>query len=121
MLFRSLTGVKVTHVLHGGAAEHAGLAPGDELIAVNGWRIRRLEDATRLVDEARAGIRADPRADTRAPGKAASLPLLVARDQRVLTLALELPAASDAGAVSLKADAKAAAPALALQQAWLAG
>ena len=117
----ALTGVKVTHVLHGGAAEHAGLAPGDELIAVNGWRIRRLEDATRLVDEARAGISADPRADPRAAGKAAGLPLLVARDQRVLTLALELPAASDAGAVSLKADAKAAAPALALQQAWLAG
>ncbi len=101
----ALTGVKVTHVLHGGAAERAGLAPGDEVVAVNGWRIRRLEDATRLADA----------------GSAANVPLLVARDQRVLTLGLRLPTASDAGNVSLKADAKAAAPALALQQAWLAG
>ena len=105
----ALTGVKVTHVLHGGAAEQAGLAPGDEIMAVNGWRIRRLEDATRLV-AADSAARNTP-----------DMPLLVARDQRVLTLALRLPAASDAGAVSLKADAKAAAPTLALQQAWLAG
>jgi predicted metalloprotease with PDZ domain len=109
----ALTGVKATHVLHGGAAEQAGLAPGDEIMAVNGWRIRRLEDATRLVDATSAG--------TRAKAGAAKVPLLVARDQRVLTLALELPSASEAGNVSLKADAKAAAPALALQQAWLAG
>ena len=119
----ALTGVKVTHVLQGGAAQRAGLAPGDEIVAVNGWRIRRLEDATRLV----------------AADAAAPMPLLVARDQRVLTLQLSVPAGGDqrggggvgvgvgvgvgagAGAVSLKADAKAAAPARALQQAWLAG
>ena len=41
----ALTGVKVTHVLRGGAGERAGLAPGDELIGVGGWRLRRLDDA----------------------------------------------------------------------------
>jgi predicted metalloprotease with PDZ domain len=38
-------GVTVKHVLQGGAARAAGLAPGDELIAVDGWRLRKLEDA----------------------------------------------------------------------------
>ena len=46
----ALTGVKVSHVLRGGAAEAAGLAPGDELLAVQGWRLRRLDDAARLLD-----------------------------------------------------------------------
>ena len=32
----ALTGIKVSHVLRGGAAERAGLAAGDELLAV-GW------------------------------------------------------------------------------------
>ncbi|HEX6363068.1 MAG TPA: PDZ domain-containing protein, partial [Albitalea sp.] len=45
-----LTGVKVTHVLRGGAAEQAGLSPGDELLAVEDWRLRRLDDALRLVE-----------------------------------------------------------------------
>ena len=101
----ALTGVKVTHVLHGGAAQRAGLSAGDEIVAVNGWRIRRLEDATRLV------------------GGGATTPLLVARDQRVLTLALGVPAdaSAGAGAVSLTPAAQAGAPALALQRAWLAG
>ena len=117
----ALTGVKVTHVLHGGAAERAGLAPGDEIVAVNGWRIRRLEDATRLVDAGSANTGATGKAAGSATSGTANVALLVARDQRVLTLALQLPGASDAGAVSLKADAKAAAPAQALQQAWLAG
>ena len=34
----ALTGVKVTHVLRDGAGERAGVAPGDELIAIDGWR-----------------------------------------------------------------------------------
>jgi predicted metalloprotease with PDZ domain len=40
-----VSGVQVRHVLRGSAAEAAGLAPGDELIAVDGWRVRRLDDA----------------------------------------------------------------------------
>jgi predicted metalloprotease with PDZ domain len=102
----ALTGVKASHVLRGGAAERAGLAPGDELLAFNGWRVRRLDEALHLL----------------VPGAATDV--LVARDQRVLTLALTLPAeaeAAGAGAVSLQLIADAPAPALARRKAWLAG
>ncbi|HWH82606.1 MAG TPA: PDZ domain-containing protein, partial [Burkholderiaceae bacterium] len=57
----ALTGIKVSQVLRGGAAERAGLAPGDELLAVAGWRLRRLDDALRVL------------------GPDADAPLLVAR------------------------------------------
>ncbi len=100
----ALTGIKLSHVLRGGAAEQAGLSPGDEVLAVNRWRVRRLDDALRVL----------------VPGKPAEL--LIARDQRVITLALTLPAdAAASGAVSLQAGARATAAALALQKAWLAG
>ena len=99
----ALTGVKVTHVLQGGAAQRAGLAPGDEVLAVQGWRIRRLDDALRLVT-------------TDAPAS-----VLVARDQRVLPLSLTIPADAQAGAVTLRAAGTSAKAPLALQQAWLAG
>ena len=101
----ALTGVKVTHVLSGGSGERAGLAPGDELLAVDGWRLRRLDDAARVL----------PLAGTAS--------LLVARDQRVLSLPLEVASlgASDAGGVQLKALDKAEAEARRLHEAWLAG
>ncbi len=98
----ALTGVRVSHVMRGGAAEVAGLAAGDELLAVGDWRLRRLEDALRLFVDA------------------APLPLLVARDQRVLQLALGLPPPSDAaGGVALALAENPAAPMLALRKAWL--
>jgi predicted metalloprotease with PDZ domain len=100
----ALTGIKASHVLRGGAAERAGIAAGDELIALQGWRLRRLDDALRLL----------------VPGEAA--PLLVFRDQRVLALHLTLPAdAATAGAVALQCLAQPPAPALARREAWLAG
>ncbi len=100
----ALTGVKVTHVLRGGAAEAAGVCAGDELLAVDGWRIRRLDELPRLL----------------APGAAA--PLLVSRDQRVLSLSLALPEASAAeGSVTLAPDARAARAATALRRAWMGG
>ena len=101
----ALTGVKVTHVLRGSAAERAGLAAGDEMLALRGWRLRRLDDAVRLL------------------GGDAEAPLLIARDQRVLTLPLALPSAAQgaAGAIALKAAAKPAADAHARYKAWLAG
>ena len=100
----ALTGVKVSQVLRGGAAEQAGLAAGDELLAVDGWRVRRLEDALRLLT----------------PEVAA--PWLVARDQRVLPLSLRLPAETlpSAGAITLKLAAAPAKAAAALRKAWLA-
>jgi predicted metalloprotease with PDZ domain len=99
----ALTGVKVSHVLRGGAAEQAGLSSGDELIAVRGWRLRRLEDAMRLLH----------------PGQPAAL--LAARDQRLVELTLTLPTETAPGAVVLKPAVKPTKAAQALQEAWLAG
>jgi predicted metalloprotease with PDZ domain len=101
----ALTGVKVTHVLRGGTGEAVGLAPGDELIAAGGWRLRRLDDALRTLP---------------ASGETT---LLVGRDQRVvaLPLAIESLAAAEAGALQLRVDDKADAAARRLHEAWLAG
>ena len=99
----ALTGVKVTHVLRGGAAERAGLSAGDELLAVRSWRLRRLDDALRLLQ----------------PGQPCAL--LASRDQRIVELTLTLPVEPVSGAVALKAAAKPARPAQVLQEAWLAG
>ena len=89
-------------MLRGGAAEAAGISAGDEILAVAGWRIRRLEDALRLV----------------VPGEPAEW--LVARDQRLQTLSLVLPVdASAAAPVQLVADAKPGKAAQALREAWL--
>jgi predicted metalloprotease with PDZ domain len=101
----ALTGIKVTHVLRGGAGEAAGLAPGDELIAAGGWRLRRLDDALRTVPAA------------------GETTLLVGRDQRIvaLPLAIESLAGAEAGALQLRVDDKADAAARRLHEAWLAG
>jgi predicted metalloprotease with PDZ domain len=100
-----LTGVKVTSVLRGGEGEAAGLSAGDELIAVDGWRIRRLDDATRVLP---------------ASGE---VELLTVRDGRVRHLAAVVPAAPDAGAVTLAPEpaTRLAAGALELRRAWLPG
>ena len=99
----ALTGIKVTHVLRDGAGERAGLAPNDELIAVGGWRFRRLDDALRALA---------PEGET---------PILVSRDQRVLTLAIEAAALAGAGAVQLQPADKADAQARRRYEAWIAG
>jgi len=104
----ALTGIKVSHVLRGGAAEAAGLAAGDELLGVDDWRLRRLDELLRLLPED------------------GSATLLVSRDQRLLHLPLAAPAAADSGAVALSpapapADNPAAAAAQSLRQAWMRG
>ena len=99
----ALTGVKVAQLLRGGAAERAGLCAGDELLAVNGWRVRRLEDAIRVL----------------VSGAAATL--LVARDQRVIELSLTLPGDAACGAIALTAAPSPAQAALDRQEAWLTG
>jgi predicted metalloprotease with PDZ domain len=99
----ALTGVKVSHVLRGGAGEHAGIEAGDELIAVAGWRLRRLDDALRcLVGDEPA-------------------PLLVSRDQRVLSLQIDPATLLGEGAVQLRTSEAAGAAERALCEAWLAG
>lgn len=99
----ALTGIKVTHVLRGSAAEAAGFAAGDELIGVEGWRLRRLDELPRVA----------------AAGRASQL--LVSRDQRLHTLALELPTGAETGPVSLSLASADKTPqaAFALRRAWL--
>ena len=98
-----LSGVQVKNVLRGSAAEHAGLSPGDELLAANGWRLRRLEDARQWLP---AGQPFD---------------LLLSRDQRVLTLRVAPPLTPAAPGWVLSLAERPAASVLALRNAWLAG
>jgi len=96
----ALSGVHVKTVHRHSAAERAGVAAGDELLAVAGWRVRRLDDA-------RAWI-----------GSGGTMELTVVRDQRLLNLRLEPKAAQPAG-VTLALAEKAAAAARALRMEWL--
>lgn len=96
----AVSGVQVRQVLRGSVAERAGVSSGDELLAVDGWRIRRLDDAQHWV--------------------AAGLPfeLLLARDQRLHTVRL-VPDATAAGTWLLSPADKPARSAAALRRAWL--
>ncbi|WP_428415543.1 M61 family metallopeptidase [Methylibium sp.] len=93
--------LKLQSVLRGGVAERAGLAAGDELVALDGWRLKRIDDLSAL----HAGER--------------PMPLLAARDQRLLELTL--PTARASGAVTLVPDARSDAADRARRQAWLGG
>ena len=73
---QAVSGIQVQSVLADSAAAAAGLAAGDELLAVDGWRIRRL-------DEALAWVARDQPFD-----------LLLVRDQRVMTLRVKPDALS---------------------------
>ena len=97
-------GIVVKQVMQGGAGMQAGLAAGDEILASNGWRLKRLEDAALTL-----GAEARPR-----------LNLLVVRDQRVLSLDALLPAPDVVrGPVQLRLVDKQAARASSLRRAWL--
>ena len=100
----ALTGIKVTHVLRGGAGEAAGFAVGDELLAAGGWRLRRLDDALRC------------------GGAGATTEWLVGRDQRVVTLTVAAASlgGADSGAVQLKVAAAPESEARRLFEAWTA-
>jgi predicted metalloprotease with PDZ domain len=69
-------GLKVQAVMHGSPAEAAGLSAGDEMIALDGWRLRKPDDLTQL-----------HRRDS-------AQPLLINRDQRLMTLTLPDPGAT---------------------------
>lgn len=98
-----VSGVQVKAVLRGSAAERAGLSAGDELLAVDGWRIRRLDDAQAWIV---AGAPFD---------------VLLVRDQRVLTRRLAPQPQPAAAAVALAPADKPTKAALALKRAWLDG
>ena len=96
----ALSGIHVKHVLRGGAAERAGVCAGDELLAADGWRLRRLEDARGWV------------------AAGAGFELTLVRDQRLLTLPLP-PATAPGGDVQLQLAEAPAPAALALRREWL--
>jgi len=99
-----VTGIQVKSVLAGGAAAAAGLSAGDEILAVDGWRVRRLDDALAWI---RTG---------------AAFELLVVRQQRVRTLRVAERAADrrDAAASrNLKLAANPTAATLARRTSWL--
>lgn len=96
----AVTGVQVKHVLRGGAAEAAGIAPGDELLAVDGWRVRRFDDARHWT----------------APG--AAIEVLAARDGRIVRLNVAVPAAA-ATTVALSLDTGAEPGVLERRRDWL--
>ncbi len=98
--------VTVKNVLLEGAGLAAGLSAGDEIVACNGWRVRRLEDLPLTLNHV------DPQ----------RLELLVTRDQRMLTLSLTLPTQDSAARpVCLGLLDKAPARAQSLRRAWLGG
>lgn len=97
--------VVVKQVLLESAALAAGLSPGDELLACNGWRVRKLDDLPLMLD----------------PVEPQRLTLQVSRDQRVLTLTVWLPQDSAAKPISLGLLEKAPARAQSLRRAWLGG
>ena len=92
-------------MLRGGAGERLGLSAGDELLGVGDWRLRRLDDAQRLLLDS------------------GTVPLFVARDQRIVTLAIEATAlpGNEAGALQLRRAESANAEARALGEAWFTG
>ena len=99
-----VSGIQVKAVLAGGAGAAAGLSAGDEILAVDGWRVRRLDDAL-------AWIRT-----------AAAFELLIVRQQRVRVLRVsERTSAgrSDAASRGLKLAASPNAATLARRNGWL--
>ncbi|WP_066337442.1 M61 family metallopeptidase [Azohydromonas lata] len=97
-----VTGVQVRAVLRGSAAERAGVSAGDELLAVDRWRVRRLDDAQQWLTVG------------------APFELLLVRNQRVLTCHVA-PPADHPGTVALAVDEGAAEEAKARRKAWLLG
>jgi predicted metalloprotease with PDZ domain len=100
----AVTGVQVRQVLAGSAASDAGICAGDELLAVDGWRIRRLDDAQAWVPRQQA------------------FDLLLVRDQRVRQLRVQPRDPSPLHeTVALAVHDRAPAAALARRRAWMAG
>jgi predicted metalloprotease with PDZ domain len=96
----ALSGIHVKTVHRGSAAERAGLCAGDELLGVDGWRLRRLDDARGWL----------------AAGH--GFELTVARDQRLLALRVERDTAAP-GAVQLRLADKPSPAAQALRRGWI--
>ena len=99
-LNEATAGLKVQSVLAGGLAEAAGLSAGYEILALGDWRVVKPEDLTLY------GAFEQP------------LPLLVARDRRLLHLTLPQGREVE-GAVALSLQGKPAAAVRRRRGAWL--
>jgi predicted metalloprotease with PDZ domain len=97
-------GLTVSSVLRDSPAMHAGLSPGDELIAVDGLRVRR-------------GTWADVVGSRWCEGR--TLDVLLARRGRMVQCQVK-PAARGPGEWKLRADASASADQRRLRQQWFA-
>ncbi len=100
-LAESTNAVQVKQVLAGSVAMRAGVSAGDELLAVDGWRIRRLDEAQQWLE----------------PGR--DFELLLVRDQRLLRTTLQPGSAVSATQTALGLSSKPAARVLALRKAWI--
>ena len=99
-----VTGIQVKVVLAGGAGAAAGLSAGDEILAVDGWRVRRLDDALSWI---RTG---------------AAFDLLVVRRQRVRSLRVAERGGElrgEAASRGLKLSATLTAAVRGRREAWL--
>ena len=98
-----VSGIQVRSVLAGSAACAAGISAGDELLAIDGWRVRRFDDALAWVQ----------------PG--ASFELLLVRDQRVTRLTLRPAPANPLAQAPTLTLADMPAKAIAVRRlAWIA-
>jgi predicted metalloprotease with PDZ domain len=97
-----VTGVQVKAVLADGAAARSGISAGDELLAVDGWRIRKLDDALQWTSRQQA------------------FELLLVRDQRLQSLTVRPDARSPLGHTArLSLQDGADGETLARRRAWL--
>ncbi len=102
----SASGIQIKHVLAGSLAERSGLSAGDEVLAVAGWRVRKLDDAM-------AWCRADQ-----------AVVITVVRHQRLREVKLKpLPfnAKASTMAVTLSLAVRADAATVRKRTHWLAG
>ena len=100
-LVEGTNGVQVKQVLAGSAAMRAGVSAGDELLAVDGWRIRRLDEAQQWLE----------------PGR--DFELLLVRDQRLQRVTMQPGSVTAAPQAALTLASKATARVAALRWAWI--
>jgi predicted metalloprotease with PDZ domain len=100
-LAESSGSVQVKQVQAGSVAMRAGVSAGDELLAVDGWRIRRLDEAQQWLE----------------PGR--DFELLLVRDQRLLRITLQPGGVAATPPVALALADKAAARVMSMRKAWI--
>jgi len=104
--------LRLRRVSRGGPAQEGGLAVADELIAIDGQRVRQLDDLAWLLDDGRL------ESEERLHGASRPLPVLFCRDGRVRT-AMVRPGAPEPERWRLRIEPSAPADAAARRARWL--